>query len=145
MTLTVSQAPWDGADGERLRAAMTAELAARYEIPDQETDSPTAEDIDVFLIARDGDGEAIGCGALRRLDDGTIEVKRMYVAPAVRGSGVATAILRELEEHACAAGVDTVQLSTGTKQPDAVRFYEREGYGPLAGHPMGVFFIRRVA
>ncbi|WP_106126507.1 GNAT family N-acetyltransferase [Pseudosporangium ferrugineum] len=131
---------------------MGAELAARYpEIPDQEGDSrPTAETVDVYLIARGGDGEAVGCGALRLLPDGTAEVKRMYVAPDARGTGVATGILRALEGHALRLGADTVQLTTGDRQPDAVRFYEREGYhrtdgyGPFAGHPMALCYARRL-
>ena len=45
-----------------------------------------------------------------------------------RGTGVATAILRALESHATAFGCARVLLETGTLQPDAVRFYRREGY-----------------
>lgn len=150
MTPTIAEEPWDSADGIRLRADMEAELAARYDIPDQETEKPTAETIDVFLVARDADGKATGCGALRLMSDGMAEVKRMYVAPEARGTGVATGILRMLEAHAGRRGVHTVHLSTGTEQPDAIAFYDREGYersegyGPHKGHPMAVFFARRL-
>ncbi|MET9357938.1 GNAT family N-acetyltransferase [Streptomyces sp. NPDC006617] len=151
MTPTIAEEPWEGADGDRLRGAMEAELAARYGIPDQENDKPTAENVDLFLIARDPSGHATGCGALRLLPDGTAEIKRMYVSPAVRGTGVATVILRTLEDCARRRGISTVHLTTGDKQPDAIRFYEREGYrrtdgyGPYKGHPMAVCFARRVA
>jgi GNAT superfamily N-acetyltransferase len=151
MTLTIVEEPWESADGARLRGAMEAELAARYGIPDQETDKPTAENVDVFLVARDAAGRAIGCGALRLQPGGTAEIKRMYVSPEARGTRVATAILRALEDYARRRGVGTVQLSTGDKQPDAIRFYEREGYqrtdgyGPYIGHPMAVCFDRRLA
>jgi putative acetyltransferase len=150
VTPTIAEEPWDSTDGERLRAAMEAELAVRYNMPDQETGKPTAEDIEVFLVARDTAGNAIGCGALRLMDDGTAEIKRMYVLSEVRGTGVATSILRALEEHVRRSGLDTVQLTTGIKQPDAIRFYEREGYGrtdgygPYIGHPMAVCFARRL-
>jgi GNAT superfamily N-acetyltransferase len=150
VTFTVSPEPWDSTDGDRLRDDMEKELAARYGIPDQETDKPTAENVDVFLIARDTAGGATGCGALRLLPDGTGEIKRMYVAPDARGTGVATAILRALEEHARQRGVETVQLTTGVKQPDAIRFYDREGYrrtdgyGPYKGHPLAVCFELRL-
>nr|WP_215207641.1 GNAT family N-acetyltransferase [Streptomyces sp. CHD11] len=150
MTPTISEEPWDSADGERLRGAMEAELAARYGIPDQETDKPTAQDVDVFLIARDAAGGAAGCGALRLLSDGTAEIKRMYVTPEARGTGVATGILRMLEEHACRRRLDVLHLTTGVEQPDAIRFYEREGYertegyGPYAGHPLAVCLARRL-
>lgn len=74
----------------------------------------------------------------------------MYVSPEARGTGTATLVLRELEEHARRRDVATVQLSTGGKQPDAIRFYEREGYrrtdgyGPYKGHSMVVCFARRL-
>ncbi|PXY19271.1 GCN5 family acetyltransferase [Prauserella muralis] len=134
MTVTIAEEPWDSADGVRLRRAMQAELAARYNMPDQETEPPNAETITVFLIARAGGGDATGCGALRLLDDGRAEIKRMHVAPQARGTGVATRILRALEDHARQHGADTVVLATGIKQPDAIRFYEREGYQPIDGY-----------
>ncbi|GAA4697289.1 Acetyltransferase (GNAT) family protein [Promicromonospora umidemergens] len=150
MTTTVAEEPWDSADGVLLRDAMQAELAVRYDMPDQETDKPTAETVSVFLVARDQEGAAIGCGALRLLEDGTAEFKRMYVDPEARGTGAATGILRALEDHARQRGADTVVLSTGIKQPDAIRFYGREGYqlfdgyGPYVGHPMARCFTRRL-
>ena len=152
MTVTISTVPWDDADGERLRAAMGVELMARYQIlidEGQEPEDLPAEDVEVFMIARrDETGEAIGCGALRRLPDGSAEVKRMYVTPEARGSGAATAVLRGLEDYARNQGITTVHLTTGTEQPDALRLYEREGYrrtagfGELAGHPMAIFLAR---
>ncbi|GAA2682914.1 GNAT family N-acetyltransferase [Actinoplanes palleronii] len=80
-------------------------------------------------------GVAVGCGALRRLGEHSAEVKRMYVAPGSRGSGVAAAILRALEAAAVRRGWTTLRLETGTAQPDAIRFYQREGYReiPLYG------------
>lgn len=150
MTPTIAEEPWDSADGIRLRTDMEVELAARYGIPDQETEKPTAETIEVFLIARNSAGEATGCGALKLMSDGMGEIKRMYVVPEARGTGVATGIVRRLEEHARRCGLHTVQLATGTRQPDAIRFYEREGYarfegyGPFKGHPEAVFFTRRL-
>jgi len=52
----------------------------------------------------------------------------MYVEPQARGTGVATAVLRALEQAAADRGWTTVKLETGPAQPDAIRFYEREGY-----------------
>ncbi len=55
----------------------------------------------------------------------------MYVEPAVRGSGVATLVLRALEDAARARGVRRMLLETGTAQPEALRFYLREGYARI--------------
>lgn len=92
----------------------------------------------VFMVASLG-GEAIGCGAVRPFPEGPAEiaeVKRMYVAPAARGGGVAAAILRELEAWAAERGYRTARLETGGRQPIAVRLYERAGYHRIApyGH-----------
>ncbi|WP_432485315.1 GNAT family N-acetyltransferase [Kineococcus esterisolvens] len=138
---------WDAPDGAALRAAQRAELDARYGSDDHEPGAaPTAADVAVFLVARDEHGLAVACGGLRPLGPGTAELKRMYVRPALRGSGVATAVLRELERAAGRLGVTRLVLETGTAQPEAVRFYEREGYvrienyGPYAGEPLSVCY-----
>ncbi|MCP3822224.1 GNAT family N-acetyltransferase [Streptomyces sp. A3M-1-3] len=109
-----------------------AEIAAAYGTPDSEPGvAPSAADIAVFFVASDDDGTAVGCGGLRDLGGGVGEVKRMYVAPAWRGSGVAARILRTLEEWARGQGWTSLRLETGDRQPDAVRFYTRSGYGRI--------------
>lgn len=126
---------WDDPAGAALRAAQRAELDARYGGDDHEPGAaPTAGDIDLFLVAA-LDGVPVGCGALRGLDPAVAEIKRMYVVPSWRGTGVATAILRALQDAAVTRGWTTLRLETGTEQPDAQRFYEREGYRwiPLFG------------
>ena len=52
----------------------------------------------------------------------------MFVAPAHRGTGVSTAILDALEGYGRERGWARLVLETGAAQPDAVRFYEREGF-----------------
>lgn len=72
----------------------------------------------------------------------------MYVTPESRGSGVSTAILRALEAAAVRRGWTTIRLETGPAQPDAMRFYEREGYreiplfGAYAGSDLSVCYER---
>jgi putative acetyltransferase len=148
---TISEEPWDAPEGRALRLAQRAELDARYGSDDHEPGSaPTAEDIAVFLVARDATGTAVGCGGLRPLDATSAEVKRMYVVPSARGTGVATAVLRALEAQAAARGWRTLRLETGTFQPDAIRFYEREGYtetpqfGVYVGSAISRCYVREV-
>lgn len=135
--MIVREATWADPAGVELRKAQRDELTIRYEDPDSEPGpAPTADDITVFLIAEDDAGAAIACGGLRRIDDTHGEIKRMYVTPESRGSGAAVGILRELETRARQLGWERLVLETGDRQPDAIRFYEREGYTriPKYGH-----------
>ena len=116
MTWTIDERPWDDPDGVALRTAQRAELDLRYGTDDHEPGTPpSAADIDVFLVAFDA-GRPIGCGALRRLDVATAEVKRMYVNPESRGSGVATDLLRALEKAAAERGWSTQAASPGFRR-----------------------------
>jgi GNAT superfamily N-acetyltransferase len=105
---------------------------------------PTADDITVFFVAFDEDGSPLGCGGLRMLhadpDLGAVpvteiaaEIKRMFVIPEARGTGVSTAILHALEDFGRERGWRRLLLETGDAQPDAVRFYTREGYTRIPG------------
>jgi GNAT superfamily N-acetyltransferase len=137
--VTVADEPWDSPDGEALRQAQRVELDRRYGADLEPGTKPTAEDVAVFVVAREDDGRAVGCGALRRLADGVGEVKRLYVEPTLRGTGAATALLQALEQRAAERGWTTLRLETGTAQPEAVRFWQREGYReiPLFGQYSG--------
>ena len=79
------------------------------------------------------DGEPIGCGGLRRHEDGVVEIKRMFVRSAYRRRGHARALLRALEDRARASGYRRVILETGLAQPEAIALYESEGYQPIDG------------
>lgn len=147
--ITVGAEPWNEPDGTALRLAQQAELDLRYGVGDHEPgDKPTADSVSVFLVARDASGRAVGCAGLRPLEGGEAEIKRMYVTPEVRGTGVATSILRALEGEARRHGLVRLILETGTGQPDAIRFYEREGYrsipnfGPYIDGPLSVCYAR---
>jgi hypothetical protein len=83
----VEPAFWEDLDVQRLTADQEAEIRVRYGGKGETGTPPSAADISVVLVARDDDGTALGCGALRELGDGVAEVKRMYVAPVPRGRG----------------------------------------------------------
>lgn len=148
-TIAISAVAWDDPDAVRLREAQRVELDARYGTDNHEPGArPSAGTMAVFLVARDAEGTAVGCGGLRPLGPGAGEIKRMYVEPSARGTGVATALLRALEDHARELGIPRLLLETGTGQPDAMRFYQREGYepieayGPYRGEPLSRCFAR---
>ncbi|MGN6326638.1 GNAT family N-acetyltransferase [Pseudolysinimonas sp.] len=130
MAIEVAAVPWGDPDGSALRDAQRVELDTRYGADTEPGPKPSADDIALFLVAR-LDGEAVGCGALRSIDAEHGEIKRMYVAPPARGAGVSRAVLAALEAAARERGWTRLVLETGTLQPDAIRFYTREGYEPI--------------
>jgi GNAT superfamily N-acetyltransferase len=139
--VTVESASWDDPDVQRLAAEQQAEVRARYDGKGEPGTPPSAADISVVLVARDEDGTAIGCGALRELGAGVAEVKRMFVRPSIRGRGVSKAVLTALEDVARDRGWTTLRLETGPRQPEAIGLYTAAGYRPIdafgayAGHP----------
>jgi GNAT superfamily N-acetyltransferase len=80
-----------------------------------------------FLLAY-VDGEPVGCAGLKRLAPDTVEIKRVYVRPDVRGRGVSRALLAALEEAARDAGYTVIRLDTGNNQPEALTLFETSGY-----------------
>ena len=110
----------------------------------------TLERDNVTFVAAFVDGEAVGCGAVKRMPGGYGEIKRMYVEPGVRGRGAGRALVRALESELRAYGIDIARLETGTRQPEAIALYERCGYvrrppfGDYPDDPLSVFYEKRL-
>jgi putative acetyltransferase len=104
----------------------------------------------VFVVARDAQNEAVGCGAIV-VNEGRGELKRMYVRPEYRGQGVARRVLRQLEASAVQLECQGLLLETGPYQPEALAFYEKEGharrgpFGTYPEHPLSVFMGKSLA
>lgn len=102
-----------------------------------------APDRGAFLVAL-LDGEAVGCGAARRIAGGVAEIKRMYVRPAARRRGAAGAVLSALEAEARRPGAARLVLETAPREQAAIALYRREGfdacspYGDHEEHPLSV-------
>jgi putative acetyltransferase len=132
--IAITAEPFDSPDARRLVDALDSHLAGRY-APEQRFGpnlkaEQIADGIGTFVIAR-ADGRAVGCGALRKLDGTTAEVKRMYVEPELRGHGVAKQILEHLEEAAREMGVHRLVLETGIYQAEAIGLYHGAGFEPV--------------
>lgn len=70
----------------------------------------------------------VGCGAFKSFDETSVEIKRMFVDVDHRGKGIASAILKELENWSTELGYTTAVLETGTKQHEAIALYKKLGY-----------------
>jgi GNAT superfamily N-acetyltransferase len=85
------------------------------------------------------DEVAAGCGAFKLYQDEVAEIKRMYVDPQMRGKGIASKILIELENWAREEGYTSAILETGHNFPEAVALYQKnefvitENYGQYIG------------
>ena len=74
------------------------------------------------------EGKPVGCGCYKRFDDKTVEMKRMFVLPEMRGKQLAARMLQELETWAIEEGNNAAVLETGRRQVEAIRLYTIAGY-----------------
>ena len=96
------------------------EQLATYPSPDGPYDDPAqyAPPGGLFLIAVEPGGQAVGCGGYRAHgDELTVEIRKMFTRPDVRGSGAGAAILRALETSAAATGKTRMVLETPLAAP----------------------------
>ncbi|RUS46496.1 GNAT family N-acetyltransferase [Cohnella sp. AR92] len=101
-----------------------------------------------FAVAY-ANGAPVGCGGIRPIDAESTELKRFFVQQALRGTGTAARLLAFLEEEAKKQGFAGIKLETGNRQPEAIRFYEKNGYaliepyGEYVGGEYSVCFEKR--
>lgn len=81
-----------------------------------------------LLLARDAAGGAIGCVAMRPLEQGVCEMKRLYVAPAGRGFGLGKALVEAIVKESLRAGYDHMRLDTLPSMRWAVSIYRKAGF-----------------
>lgn len=141
------------AEAAALIAELNAELAHVY--PEQGAThfrldpEEVGEGRGAFLIARRG-GVPVGCGAIRRLDPDSAEIKRMYVVPTQRGRGISRRVLRRLEAEARRLGVRRLVLETGVRQKEALALYTSAGFvevppfGEYVGSPLSLCMAKEL-
>ena len=148
--LTFRPVPMEDEPARSLARAMREEMAQLYEGLDLDSAAmPKAGPRElgppggVFLVGFDENGQPVCCGGVKRLDDEACEIKRMFVAPAVRRAGVARELLTALEDAARRLGYRVARLDTGPRQRHAERFYRAAGYAPTSnfnGNPVASFW-----
>ncbi len=97
-------------------------------VTDEDFDPPTG----TFLVVRDERGAAVGCGAVRLVESGTAEVKRMWVSPSIRGRGAGWALLEALEAAAVGLGATVGVLDTNATLTSALALYRAAGWQEVA-------------
>ena len=131
--VTIELAPADSAEARWCLTQYYEDLARRFDDGFDPAAGNTFEPADAtppsgwFLLAR-LEGEPVGCGALKRLEEGVGEIKRVWTAPAVRGMGVATRLMDRLETLAGEAGHRVVRLDTNRTLTEAHALYRARGY-----------------
>lgn len=146
--LEFRRVPAGTGDAADLVAAMVAEMRELYGGLDLEGPGmPKAGPAELgppgglYLVGY-RDGAPVCGGGIKRLPDGTCEIKRMYVVPQARRSGVARAMLAALEDAARDLGYRIVRLDTGDRQPHAIALYQAAGYrrvGNFNNNPAAAF------
>jgi ribosomal protein S18 acetylase RimI-like enzyme len=81
----------------------------------------------VFLVV-EWEGADVGCGAIRTLAPGRMEIKHLWLEPQARGNGFGRALLTELERRAAEHGATEVVLDTNASLEAAGNLYRSAGY-----------------
>jgi DNA-binding MarR family transcriptional regulator/GNAT superfamily N-acetyltransferase len=116
--------------------AYFSELGRRFADGFEPARSISADDHELtppagLLLVASLHGEPVGCGAVKFHHDGPAEIKRMWVAPAVRGLGLGRRLLTELEARAASSGATTVRLETNRALDEAISLYRSAGYSEV--------------
>lgn len=126
--ITTLRTTSDNPDFRKLIDVLNGELLARYG-KQQEFFSQfnKLDTIKHALLAYD-DNEPVGTGAIREYSPDTMEIKRMFVLADWRGKGIASIVLKELEDWSRELNYKRCILETGSKLPEAVNLYRKRGY-----------------
>ena len=86
----------------------------------------------IFVVARDLNGNALGCGALRYFSDEEAEIKRVYARE--KSKGIGSKIINFLETKARELGYKKIILETGIVNKKAVNFYKKHSYQVITSY-----------
>jgi putative acetyltransferase len=117
---------------------LVAQLDAHFSVLNGEKDAfysqyNQLETIKYVVIAYQN-GQPIGCGAIKEYSPNSMEIKRMYVLPALRGQGIASSILRNLERWAVQLGYSETILETLKSGEKVIATYAKNGYQITANY-----------
>lgn len=100
------------------------------------------DEIDSFLppdgrlfLARDADGALVGCGMLKQIGDGKAELKRLYVKPEARGTGLGRALVERRIDAARDMGLRQLLVDTGSFNVEMRGLYAKLGFAETDLYP----------
>jgi DNA-binding MarR family transcriptional regulator/GNAT superfamily N-acetyltransferase len=132
----VAVTPPDSPDARWCLDRYFAELGERFDTGYDPTQAAPATEAQFtppagfFVVAR-LEGRAVACGALKRVDTDTGEIKRLWTDPSSRGLGVGRKVLRTLEGLAREAGFARVRLDSNAALTEAIGLYAKAGYAAV--------------
>jgi len=150
--LVLREVPANAAEPTTLIAELDAEISVRYPGPPMHGLHP-GEHADRrlrFFLLEEG-GVLVGCGAVRELESGIAELKRMFIRRPYRGRDLGRALLAGLEDKARTAGIQVMRLETGGLLTEAIALYQSAGYrdipqyGEYIGDPISVCMEKRLS
>ena len=125
--------PAASADAQWLLAQYFSEIDDRFErgldrdallaTPPEEVSPPDG----LFIVGRLA-GQPVACGALKTVEPGVADIKRMWVGEAMRGRGVGRRLLRRLVVEGRKMGLRRVRLDTNRALTEAIALYRSEGF-----------------
>ncbi|MDP7286905.1 MAG: GNAT family N-acetyltransferase [Phycisphaerae bacterium] len=86
------------------------------------------------LVLASEDGRAAGCAAIRKIDDGVCEMKRLYVRPEFRSCGLGRQLAEEMIVQASRAGYSEMRLDTLDRLTEAMALYESLGFRRIGSY-----------
>lgn len=126
--MILKRATTDHPDFRDLCRQLDAELYSRYGSEQQQYTVHNALKTGHTVVIAYIKDQPVGCGCFRSLGTSRAELKRMFVSEKLRGRGIAKVVLHELENYARKSGHQELILETGKGQPEAIGFYQNNGY-----------------
>jgi putative acetyltransferase len=151
MSVTIAPEQPDAADARTLIAELEAHLEPLYPRASRHgysVEQLLAEGVAFFLIRENG--VPAGCGGVKLVGSEYAELKRMYVRPQFRGTGLAKLMLKHLTGYVEGRGIRLLRLETGIHQLAAIALYERMGFrrmppfGAYLEDPLSRFYEKRL-
>ena len=133
-------------DQEAARAVILAGLEEHWGVLDltlnSDVDDLAGSYADGCVLVAEWGGELVGTGVLSVEPGGIGRIQRMSVARSARRRGIATSLLRALEDEARRRGYPRLVLETTSTWQDAIGFYAANGYQPVDERDGDTHFVK---